>query len=70
MRSLHKKEATTIRWTPAQLKDIERAVQVETRRRGELVDRAALIRELAMAGVEKILADAAQPVPAAAHSAA
>jgi uncharacterized protein (DUF1778 family) len=56
MRNLHKKQQTNIRWTPAQLKEIERAARIESQRRGEVVERAALIRELALLGVEQILA--------------
>jgi hypothetical protein len=60
MQRLHKKAQTNVRWTPDQLREIEKAVRIESRRRGEIVERAALIRELTLAGVERILSEAQQ----------
>lgn len=57
MQRLHKKAQVSVRWTPDQLREIERAARIESKRRGEIVERAALIRELTLAGVERILAN-------------
>lgn len=60
MQRLHKKAQISVRWTPDQLREIEKAARIESRRRGEIVERASLVRELTLQGVERILSDAQQ----------
>lgn len=56
MRSLVKKRPLFIRLTSQEAADVERAARIESRRRGELVGRSTLVRELAMPRVREIVA--------------
>jgi hypothetical protein len=58
MDDLLKSERLQMRLTPDQLDRIERAAAIVSRRRGELVDPSSLARELAVPGVNEILASA------------
>jgi uncharacterized protein (DUF1778 family) len=53
---LHKTDKLTIRFTPDQSRSIDRAAKLESERRGELVEQSTLVREIALLGVEQILA--------------
>ncbi len=55
MRSLVKKSRITVRLTAEQARKLAEAAHQEARRRGELVDESTLLRELGMAGVERLL---------------
>lgn len=57
-----------VRISPEQRARLKRAASIETRRRGETVDLSQLLREVGMAAVDRIIADADQPQPVAAAS--
>jgi hypothetical protein len=57
MKSLSKRARMTVRFTDAMAREIAQAARVVSRERGEIVDESALLRELGMAGVRKILAE-------------
>lgn len=66
-RSLHKTDAgrLTVRFTPEQRRRLELVAQAESRRRGEVMELATLIREFVMRRVEELLATDRQPSEAA-----
>lgn len=61
MSKLYKTARMTIRWSPDQFARIERAAKIESRRRGELIEPGALVREVTMPRIEEILAAAEVP---------
>jgi hypothetical protein len=50
-----------VRISPEQRRRLEKAAAIETRRRGETVDLSQLLRELAMAEIDRIITEAAPP---------
>jgi hypothetical protein len=56
MSDLYKTERMTIRWSAEQLARIERAAEIQSRRKGELIEPGTLVRDLTMPGVDEILA--------------
>jgi hypothetical protein len=50
----------SVRLTPEQRARLKKAAELETQRRGETIDLSELLRQLGMAGVDRILAEAAQ----------
>ena len=53
MKSLRKTKVLTIRFTSEQLAKLRQAAAAESRRRGEVVEPGALLREMAMAEIER-----------------
>lgn len=60
MSSVIKKMRLTIRLSKAEFETIKRAAQITQAERGERVDESALVRELAMPRIRKIVAQAEQ----------
>lgn len=58
MSDLLKSERITVRFSPEQIARIEKASEIEGRRRGEMVDAGTLLRELTMPRVDEIIAGA------------
>lgn len=50
-----------VRISAEQRARLKRAASIETRRRGETVDLSQLLREVGMAAVDRIIAEADQP---------
>lgn len=57
MPSFDKRERVMVRFTPDQYRRLKRAVDLEQRRRKEIVGFAALIRELTVRGIDDLLAE-------------
>jgi hypothetical protein len=53
MKSLRKTGQLTIRFTKEQLVKLRQAAAAESRRRGEVVDPGTLLREMAMAEIDR-----------------
>lgn len=64
MKALVKKHAVQVRLSDQDAADLARAARLETRKRGELIGEATLLREFAMPRVREVLA-AAQEASAA-----
>jgi hypothetical protein len=60
MASLHKTHQRNVRFTKDQAAKIERAAQVVSRRRGELVEDSTFIRIAALAEADRVLAEPAE----------
>jgi hypothetical protein len=58
MRALVKKHAVQVRLSDRDAADLAKAARVETKRRGEIVGDATLLRELAMPRVRELLTEA------------
>ena len=59
MRKLDKTAPLSVRFSRPQRSQIQRAARKVSRERGERVDESSLVRELTLAGIERLLAVAA-----------